>query len=42
VDQVARLALLAVRLGCSIELSEDAPTLGDLLLLAGLPVEMAG
>jgi hypothetical protein len=42
VDGVARLALLAVRLGCRIELTEVAPTVRDLLSLAGLPVEMAG
>ena len=42
VGGVARLALLAVRLGCGIELTGVAPTPRDLLSLAGLPVEMAG
>jgi hypothetical protein len=42
VDRVARLALLAGRIGGSIALTEVAPALAELLALAGLPVEVEG
>lgn len=42
VDDVARLALLASRLGGSITLAEVSPAMRELLELAGLCVEMEG
>jgi hypothetical protein len=42
VDEVARLALLAIRLGGRIAIAEVSPVLRELLDLAGLPVEMEG
>ena len=41
-DVVARLALLAGRLGGRIILSDLSPEMGALLELAGLPVELEG
>jgi hypothetical protein len=42
VDDVARLALLARRLGGRVVLSDVSPGLRSLLELAGLPVEVEG
>ena len=42
VDEVARLTLLARRLGGDIALTDVSPALRALLELAGLPVEMEG
>jgi hypothetical protein len=42
VDDVARLALLATRLGCRIALAEVSPAMRELLDLAGLRVEVQG
>jgi hypothetical protein len=42
VDEVARLALFAGRLGGDISLSDVSPALRALLVLAGLPVQMEG
>ena len=42
VDDVARLLLLARRLGVVVVLTDVAPALRELLELAGLPVEMEG
>lgn len=42
VDDVARLALLASRLGGGITLAEVSPAMQELLELAGLCVEMEG
>ncbi len=42
VDDLARLALLAKRLGCGIHLADVSPGLRELLELAGLPVEVEG
>jgi hypothetical protein len=42
VDDLARLALLAKRLGCGIHLADISPGLRALLELAGLRVEMEG
>jgi hypothetical protein len=42
VDDVARLALLASRLGGGITLGEVSPAMRELLELAGLCVEMEG
>jgi len=42
VDDVARLALLAQRLGGTVVLAELSPTLRGLLELTGLPVEVEG
>lgn len=40
VDEVARLALLATRLGGCVTLSDVAPAMQELLELAALPVEV--
>jgi len=42
VDEVARLALLAKRLGGRLSLAEVAPDLLSLLLLSGLGIEVEG
>ncbi|MCI4338705.1 MAG: hypothetical protein L3J72_05325, partial [Thermoplasmata archaeon] len=42
VDKVARLTLIAGRLGGEIALTEVSPALRALLELAGLPVQMEG
>jgi hypothetical protein len=42
VDGVARLALLAKRLGGGLVVSEASPAMCELLDLAGLPVEVGG
>jgi hypothetical protein len=42
VEEVARLALLARRLGATVGISEVSPPLGELLDLAGLGVEVEG
>jgi hypothetical protein len=42
IGEVARLALLASRLGGGITLAEVSPAMGELLELAGLCVEMEG
>jgi len=42
VDDVARLALLATRLGGGITLAEVSPAMRELVELAGLCVEMEG
>jgi len=42
VDDVARLGLLAVRLGGAVVLADVSPRLRELLELAGLAVEMEG
>jgi hypothetical protein len=42
VDAIARLALLAGRLGGHIVIDQVSPAMGELLELAGLPVEMKG
>jgi hypothetical protein len=42
VDDVARLALVAKRLGGALVLTEVAPALQVLLELAGLPVQVQG
>jgi hypothetical protein len=41
-EDVARLALLAERLGGRIALAEVSPTMRELLELAGLSVEVEG
>ena len=40
VDDVARLALLATRLGGAIALADLSPAMRELIELAGLPVEV--
>jgi hypothetical protein len=42
VDEVARLALLASRVGGDISLADVSPAMWELLELAGLSVEMEG
>ena len=42
VDDVARLALMAGRLGGTVVVAEAAPVMRALLDLAGLPVEVEG
>jgi len=42
VDEVARLALLAVRMGAAVTLADVSPDLRELLDLAGLGNETAG
>jgi hypothetical protein len=42
VNEVARLALLATRLGGRVALTDVSPAMRELLDLVGLPVEMQG
>ena len=42
VDLIARLSLTARRTGTTVRLSDACPELVELLVLAGLPVEVEG